>query len=147
MLAWVKDKELEAGDGMGGCSRYIMGRRKKALRKLVKKSNKSISTLKTGCVSGILKGDGFNIVSLTRLSHSQERVWYITVQLIVLADSGCRVYTRSRSTQTAYTFGGKTVWNKPLHCKVPDSLSGEGVARETRFNSSLSSVFCSHRLE
>ena len=47
------------------------------------------------------------LVSLARLSHSQERVWYVTVQLIVLADSGCRVYTRSRSTQTTYTFGGK----------------------------------------
>ena len=31
---------------------------------------------------------------------SQERVWYVTVQLIVLADSGCRVYMRSHSTQT-----------------------------------------------
>ena len=70
------------------------------------------------------------VVSLTRPSHSQERVWYFTVQLIVLADSGCRVYTRSHRTQTTYTFGGRGVphescgvWNKPLHCKVPDSLS------------------------
>ena len=52
-------------------------------------------------------GGGGGVVSLTRLSHSQERVWYVTVQLIVLADSGYRVYTRSRSTQTTYTFGGK----------------------------------------
>ena len=46
------------------------------------------------------------LVSLTRPSHSQE-VWYVTVQLIVLADSGCRVYMRSHSTQTTYMFGGK----------------------------------------
>ena len=35
----------------------------------------------------------FWLVSLARPSHSQERVWYFTVQLIVLADSGCSVYT------------------------------------------------------
>ena len=44
------------------------------------------------------------LVSLTRPSHSQERVWYFTVQPIVLADSGCSVYTRLHSTQTTNTF-------------------------------------------
>ena len=34
---------------------------------------------------------------------------YVTVQLIVLADSGCRVHTRSHSTQTTYIrLGGGT---------------------------------------
>ena len=35
---------------------------------------------------------------------------YVTVQLIVLADSGCSVYTRSHSTQTTlYVWGGEKV--------------------------------------
>ena len=37
--------------------------------------------------------------------------------------------------KTTHTFVGKhptKVWNKPLHCKVPDPLLREGVARETR---------------
>ena len=59
------------------------------------------------------------VVSLTRPSHSQERVWYFTVQLIVLADSGCRVYTRSHSTQTTYTFGGE----------YPTKVVGSGTNR------------------
>ena len=63
-----------------------------------------------------------DLVSLARLSHSQERVWYVTVQLIVLADSGCSVYTRSSSTQTTYTFGGKhptkVVGSGTNHCIV-----------------------------
>ena len=66
---------------------------------------------------------GVRIVSLTRLSHSQERVWYVTVQLIVLADSGCRVYTRSHSTQTTYMFGGK----HPT--KAPHESRGSGTNR------------------
>ena len=54
---------------------------------------------------------------------------YVTVQLIVLADSGCRVYMRSRSMQTTYTFGGKhptkVVGSGTNRCivKVPDPLS------------------------
>ena len=40
------------------------------------------------------------------LTHSGEGLVHY-VQLIVLADSGCRVYTQSHGTQTTYTFGGK----------------------------------------
>ena len=76
------------------------------------------------------------VVSLTRPSHSQERVWYFTVQLIVLAYSGCRVYTQLHSTQTTYIWGeapheSRGVWNKPLQCKVPDSFLRKGVASKT----------------
>ena len=73
------------------------------------------------------------LVSPTRPSHSQERVWYVTVQLIVLADSGCRVYTRSHSTQTTYTFLQKS-WGleQTVACKVPDPFLRKGVARDTR---------------
>ena len=78
------------------------------------------------------------IGSLAGHTLSQERVWYFTVQLIVLADSasGCRVYTRARSMQTTYTY--VHVWgeaphesrgNKPLHCKVPDPLLSMRPAR------------------
>ena len=31
----------------------------------------------------------------------------------------------------------RRVWNKPLHCKVPDPLLREGVARETKLNGGL----------
>ena len=45
------------------------------------------------------------LVSLTRLSHSQERVWYVTVQLIVLA-AEC---TRGRAVRKPHTrLGGST---------------------------------------
>ena len=85
-----------------------------------------------------VRGHARLVVSLTRPSHSQKRVWYVTVQLIVLADSGCRVYTRSYSTQTAnhiyIRLGGSTPrkWNKLLHCKVPDTFLRKGVAHETK---------------
>ena len=85
-----------------------------------------------------VRGHARLVVSLTRPAHSQKRVWYVTVQLIVLADSGCRVYTRSHSTQTAnhiyIRLGGSTPrkWNKLLHCKVPDTFPRKGVARETK---------------
>ena len=85
-----------------------------------------------------VRGHARLVVSLTRPAHSQKRVWYVTVQLIVLADSGCRVYTRSHSTQTAnhiyIRLGGSTPrkWNKLLHCKVPDTFLRKGVARETK---------------
>ena len=73
--------------------------------------------------------------SLAGHTLSQERVWYVTVQLIVLADSGCSVYTRSHSTQTTYTFGRKhptKVVGSGTNRKVPDPLSGEGVVCKTR---------------
>ena len=69
------------------------------------------------------------LVSLTRPSHSQERVWYFTVQLIVLADSGCRVYMRSHSTQPQVCLLSQHPTKiagseQMLHCKVPDFGTG-----------------------
>ena len=66
-----------------------------------------------------MPGPALELVSLTRPSHSQERVWYVTVQL----DSGCRVYTWSHSVQTTYRFGGKhptKVVGSGTNRKVPD---------------------------
>ena len=47
-------------------------------------------------------------ISLAGHTLSQERVWYVTMQLIVLADSGCRVYTQSHSIQTTLLY----VWGE-----------------------------------
>ena len=64
------------------------------------------------------------------------------LQSTILADSGCRVYTRSHSTQTTYTFGGKhptkVVGSGTNRCIVKyHPLLREGVARETTFPTTL----------
>ena len=66
--------------------------------------------------------------------YSQERVWYFTVQLIVLADSDCRVYAWSHSTQTTNVFAVSAPHESRgvRNCKVPDPFLRKGVARETR---------------
>ena len=57
------------------------------------------------------------------------------MQLIVLADSGCRRYVHAVAQYANHIIirlgEAPGVWNKPLHCKVPDPLLREGVARET----------------
>ena len=59
--------------------------------------------------------------------------WYVTVQLIVLADSGYRVYARpiAQYANHIHVWGeapheSREVWNK-----VPDPFLRKGVARET----------------
>ena len=76
---------------------------------------------------------------LTRPSHSQERVWYITVQLIVLADS---VRAVAQYANHIYVGGGgggggggkhpRKVMGSGTNCKVPDPFLRKGVARKTR---------------
>ena len=91
-----------------------------------------------------------HLVSLTRLSHSQERVWYFTVQLIVLADSGCSVYMRSHSTQTTSMFAESALHEsrgvRTNRCTVKYQMERVWPARQIHTNLQLHVLIMRHSM-